>query len=356
MHTTTTTTHRFRRAATAALAAVATAFVGAAGLAAGISAGPAHAAEPVVIENPVAGDPACMTQSGVLGQTFTPGASGDLINYGFWFAADDVPAGTQVDATVSIGWWIDGALLPFHEEDVSFAAPATSTRTMFTSTTPLSLDAGSLYGIMVDFHGVDSCPVGLAPGAAYDGGFMFVDEQQADGDLAFRVEMTAPGPQPGPYVPPSLSGGPPPAGTVGVPYSFQYTVNGSNAPQTALQEGTLPPGITFSETGLLSGTPTQAGTFTPMLKAYDGQNADLLVAIITIREPGLEAPPTAAPPAAAPAPPAAPAVRTATTPHPNRTLAKSGTETVPAVTLAAVSLLLGTALAGMSLVRRRRAR
>lgn len=57
-------------------------------------------------------------------------------------------------------------------------------------------------------------------------------------------------------------GGPyPPAGVVGTPYSDQLTLEGTPQP-TATVQGNLPPGLTLSPSGLLSGTPTTPGRYT----------------------------------------------------------------------------------------------
>jgi hypothetical protein len=53
-----------------------------------------------------------------------------------------------------------------------------------------------------------------------------------------------------------------PAGTVGVPYSQTLTATGGTAPFTfTVSSGALPPGLTLSSAGAISGTPTAAGTF-----------------------------------------------------------------------------------------------
>ncbi|MBS0661021.1 MAG: hypothetical protein JSR82_22605 [Verrucomicrobia bacterium] len=60
---------------------------------------------------------------------------------------------------------------------------------------------------------------------------------------------------------PVITSGLPPAQlTVGTPYSHQFTATGSPAPTFTLRAGTLPPGITLDPNGLLSGTPTSAGS------------------------------------------------------------------------------------------------
>ena len=52
-----------------------------------------------------------------------------------------------------------------------------------------------------------------------------------------------------------------PHGTIGVAYSQQLSATGGRAPHTFSVAG-LPPGLSLSSTGLLSGTPTGAGPFT----------------------------------------------------------------------------------------------
>ena len=64
-----------------------------------------------------------------------------------------------------------------------------------------------------------------------------------------------------------------PNGTVGVAYSQQLTVAGGTAPFAfSLFSGTLPPGITLSAAGLLSGTPTSGGTSNFTVQAVDANS------------------------------------------------------------------------------------
>lgn len=69
--------------------------------------------------------------------------------------------------------------------------------------------------------------------------------------------------------------GPPPA-TVSVPYQAQLQAAGGTAPYTwAVTSGSLPPGMSLSSTGVLSGTPTALGGFVAAVTVTDasGQSA-----------------------------------------------------------------------------------
>jgi hypothetical protein len=63
----------------------------------------------------------------------------------------------------------------------------------------------------------------------------------------------------------------PPGGEVGVAYSDQLTVTGGTSPFTwSVNAGSLPPGITLgASTGLLSGTPTTAGSYSFTVRVTD---------------------------------------------------------------------------------------
>jgi hypothetical protein len=65
-----------------------------------------------------------------------------------------------------------------------------------------------------------------------------------------------------------------PGGEVGVAYSQQLSVTGGTAPITfAVTDGTLPDGLTLSPGGLISGTPTAAGSFNFTITATDANGA-----------------------------------------------------------------------------------
>jgi hypothetical protein len=88
-------------------------------------------------------------------------------------------------------------------------------------------------------------------------------------------------------VPPNL-----PAGTVGVPYpSSTFTASGGTPPYTfGLASGSLPPGLVLDpKTGILSGTPTAAGTSSFIAQVTD--NAGLVAKTISLSMTVTFAPP-----------------------------------------------------------------
>jgi uncharacterized repeat protein (TIGR03803 family) len=70
--------------------------------------------------------------------------------------------------------------------------------------------------------------------------------------------------------PPAFTDGPPPSGAVSASYSFAYTASGFPAPTFSMTSGALPPGLTLSSAGAISGAPTTAGTYTGVVTANNG--------------------------------------------------------------------------------------
>jgi hypothetical protein len=66
-----------------------------------------------------------------------------------------------------------------------------------------------------------------------------------------------------------------PVGTVGLAWSQTITASGGNGPYAfAVTSGSLPPGLTLSSGGLLSGTPTTAGIFSITVTATDANGCN----------------------------------------------------------------------------------
>ena len=68
----------------------------------------------------------------------------------------------------------------------------------------------------------------------------------------------------------SVSPASPPTATLGTAYSTLFAGSGGSAPYTFDETGALPPGLSFAH-GVLSGTPTQAGSFEFAITATDAQ-------------------------------------------------------------------------------------
>ena len=75
-------------------------------------------------------------------------------------------------------------------------------------------------------------------------------------------------------VAPQFISGAPPNGAAGVAYTFTFTASGSPSPAFSRTAGTLPPGLTLSASGVLSGTPTTAGNYTFTVTASNGTAPD----------------------------------------------------------------------------------
>ena len=61
--------------------------------------------------------------------------------------------------------------------------------------------------------------------------------------------------------PPSITTVTPPVDGVNLPYNFTFQATGGLPPLSWSENGMLPPGLSFSSTGVLSGTPTATGSF-----------------------------------------------------------------------------------------------
>ena len=71
---------------------------------------------------------------------------------------------------------------------------------------------------------------------------------------------------------PVLTAAPPPAAVVGLPYNYQLSISGGTPPYSNYQLVTghgLPAGLSLSSSGLITGTPTAAGTTTFQFTVFD---------------------------------------------------------------------------------------
>jgi putative Ig domain-containing protein len=71
---------------------------------------------------------------------------------------------------------------------------------------------------------------------------------------------------------------------VGQPYSLQLTATGGGSYTWSVASGTLPPGLTLSTTGLLSGTPTTVGASSFTVQAREGTRSDTTALTLTVVE------------------------------------------------------------------------
>lgn len=218
------------------------------------AAPPAQAATQVV-DNPSDHVATCIIGGGgSLGQTFTfsppTPRAGELTEVGFTIANTDAYEG----ATLTVSPGVGNQSPPATTQAVTFPATAQAEEeaVVFTLDEPVQVIPGDTYSVQVQIP--DECPFTLFTGEAYSGGSMLRNGNAVSGDLAFHLSFEVPD-----GTPPSLNGQPP-AGVVGAAYSYAFEVGGTPPPNVTAGAG-LPPGLTLSNTGVLSGTPTTAGTY-----------------------------------------------------------------------------------------------
>jgi large repetitive protein len=76
-----------------------------------------------------------------------------------------------------------------------------------------------------------------------------------------------------------------PAATRGVPYSTTLTVSGGSATSWTVSSGTLPPGFTLSNSGVLAGTAMSEGATTFTVKAANGSKSDTKTLTLSVVAP-----------------------------------------------------------------------
>jgi serine protease len=70
--------------------------------------------------------------------------------------------------------------------------------------------------------------------------------------------------------PPIFSSAQPPLGVLKLPYAFQFVATGAPKPKYEVTSGQLPPGLSLSAGGLLSGVPTDVGSWQFTVRASNG--------------------------------------------------------------------------------------
>jgi alpha-tubulin suppressor-like RCC1 family protein len=103
---------------------------------------------------------------------------------------------------------------------------------------------------------------------------------QSNGTAYAILQYVAPGSAP------TISGTPPSTAGVGSPYSFGFTVTGAPAPSTYVSGGSLPPGVTLSASGTLSGTPTTPGSYGFTVTAGNGTGS-VSTAVTIVVQPSI---------------------------------------------------------------------
>jgi len=158
-------------------------------------------------------------------------------------------------------------------------AGAPSSPTMFTAQTPSTGTSGTPYNYTFAANGFPSPTFSvvagaLPPGLTLDpvngtltgtptvsGSYGPITIQASNGSGALNstpFTITING------APTAFSAQTPGSGVVGTPYAYALAANGLPAPTFSLVSGTLPTGLSLSGAGVISGTPTVAGTFGPI--------------------------------------------------------------------------------------------
>ena len=109
------------------------------------------------------------------------------------------------------------------------------------------------------------------------------DRHSDRGTFSDNVEADPSEPDPEPVVPaPTITTTSLPDAVKGTAYSVQLTASGEGTITWAVSSGILPDGLTVSSTGLLSGTPTETGTFTITVKAENSGGKDTKTLTLTV--------------------------------------------------------------------------
>jgi hypothetical protein len=222
------------------------------------------------------------------GLTFTPATgvlSGTPLSAGrFTFALEVTNGGTPAKKNFTL---VINAVYPSvltfplqstQLSDVTLGMVSSATITPSGGVPPYTVASGSsLPPGMHLLGGVDALP-GMYPGDLLLGGIptaigqysftlVFSDSAGSQIERTFSLEVTALG----------FGVGSLPTGLLNAPYSYQLTAVGGTTPYSySITSGQLPPGLTLSSTGLVSGASSNVGSFTGiMIRVQDGSGGSL---------------------------------------------------------------------------------
>ena len=172
------------------------------------------------------------------------------------FPADAAPAITSANHTT----FTEGSAGTFSVTATGWAPPT------FTETGALPT------GVTLETDAVGATTTGVLAGTPTESGVFPITITASNGvgtDATQSFTLTVSGPTSAPTITSAAST----AFTEGSAGTFTVTATGSPAP-TFAETGTLPTGVTLSSAGVLSGTPTQSGSFPIMITASNGISPD----------------------------------------------------------------------------------
>ncbi|MDA8380349.1 MAG: IPT/TIG domain-containing protein, partial [Actinomycetota bacterium] len=197
--------------------------------------------------------------------TFTGQGAGNTLSFGAVTSTPlTVDAGTGSATGTGFGDAFSGisSFLGASSGKTSFVAPATGGLTFTGQGAGNTLDLTNAPGAAITVHGDSAASPGTVSGLTSGVGGATADSfsgiQSFVGAATIVSPVTA--------VPPTL-----PAATVGLAYSQQLSGSGGASPYSsfAVEDGSLPAGLSLSPAGLLTGSPTAGGTFSFVVTLLD---------------------------------------------------------------------------------------